>query len=237
MPRDLFGDVSNPARRVGSRKWYTVPLSMAAHTLALVLLVLVPLMATGVLPTPHDGSTVMLVEPPPLPSPPPVTVRRNPETPSVNPNVAPTEAPAEIAPEPPDLDTEFQNTGDGIGVVGLGDGKTVDDLMAPPPPPPPPSPPQEPVRPGGQVRIPQKVHDVAPAYPVVAKEARIQGVVIIEAVIGTDGRVTNARVLRSLPFLDDAALVAVRQWVYTPTTLNGVPVPVIMTVTVQFKLN
>ena len=81
------------------------------------------------------------------------------------------------------------------------------------------------------------MHDVVPIYPTVAREARIQGPVIIEATIGTDGRVQSARVLRTLPFLEDAALAAVRQWVYTPTLLNGVPVPVIMTVTVMFQLN
>ena len=67
--------------------------------------------------------------------------------------------------------------------------------------------------------------------------ARIQGIVIIEATIGADGQVVNARVLRSVPLLDQAALDAVRQWQFTPTLLNGVPVPVIMTVTVTFTLS
>jgi protein TonB len=61
-------------------------------------------------------------------------------------------------------------------------------------------------------------------------------VVIIEATIGADGTVTDSRVLRSIPLLDEAAIDAVRQWVFTPTLINGVPVPVIMTVTVQFTL-
>jgi periplasmic protein TonB len=60
--------------------------------------------------------------------------------------------------------------------------------------------------------------------------------VIIEATIGPSGKVTDAKVLRSIPLLDNAALEAVRQWEFTPTLLNGVPVPVIMTVTVQFTL-
>jgi protein TonB len=60
--------------------------------------------------------------------------------------------------------------------------------------------------------------------------------VIIEAIIGPDGRVQEAKVLRSIPLLDAAALDAVRQWQFTPTLLNGVPVPVIMTVTVNFTL-
>ena len=64
----------------------------------------------------------------------------------------------------------------------------------------------------------------------------MQGVVILEATIGTDGHVTDVKILRSIPLLDAAALDAVKQWEYTPTTLNGQPVPVIMTVTVNFTL-
>ena len=59
---------------------------------------------------------------------------------------------------------------------------------------------------------------------------------ILEAVIGPDGRVTDVKVLRAVALLDDAAIAAVRQWKYTPTLLNGVPVPVIMTVTVNFTM-
>jgi len=70
----------------------------------------------------------------------------------------------------------------------------------------------------------------------VAQAARLEGIVIIEATISSSGRVVDARVLRSSPLLDEAALAAVRQWRYTPTLLNGVPVPVIMTVTVQFTI-
>ena len=60
--------------------------------------------------------------------------------------------------------------------------------------------------------------------------------VIIEATIGADGKVIDTKVLRSVPMLDQAALDAVRQWEFTPTLLNGAPVPVVMTVTVNFKL-
>jgi protein TonB len=66
---------------------------------------------------------------------------------------------------------------------------------------------------------------------------RVQGLVIVEATIGRDGRVTEARLLRSIPMLDQAALDAVNQWEFTPTLLNGVPVPVIMTLTVNFTLS
>jgi protein TonB len=92
------------------------------------------------------------------------------------------------------------------------------------------------VRVGGDVREPRKVLDVAPVYPPLAAKAHVEGVVIIEATIDTRGRVVNATVLRGVPVLDEAALEAVRQWVYTPTLLDGVPTPIILTVTVRFRL-
>jgi len=101
---------------------------------------------------------------------------------------------------------------------------------APPPPPP------APVRVGGNIKAPTKTKDHKPVYPAIAQSARVQGVVIIEATIGPDGKVQDARVLRSIPLLDAAALTAVKGWEYTPTLLNGVPVPIIMTVTVNFTL-
>ena len=81
-----------------------------------------------------------------------------------------------------------------------------------------------------------KVRDAAPAYPDIAKQARVQGIVILEAIIDPGGNVTNVRVLRSIPLLDQAAIAAVKQWKYEPTLLNGVPVPIVMTVTVNFAL-
>jgi protein TonB len=101
----------------------------------------------------------------------------------------------------------------------------------------PPPPTQAAVRVGGQIKEPKKLKHVAPIYPDIAKQARVQGVVILECTISPQGKVTNVTVLRGIPLLDTAAVEAVKQWVYTPTLLNGVPVPVIMTVTVNFKLS
>ena len=95
---------------------------------------------------------------------------------------------------------------------------------------------QSPLRVGGNIKAPTKTRDVRPAYPAEAQAAKIEGVVIIEATINEEGRVVNACVLRSIPLLDDAALQAVGGWEFTPTLLNGAPVPVIMTVTVNFTL-
>jgi TonB family protein len=106
-----------------------------------------------------------------------------------------------------------------------------------PPPPPPPAPGDDgALRVGGEIKAPVKLRNVSPVYPQDAQDARVQGVVIIEARIEADGTVGRARVLRSIPMLDDAAVGAVRQWEFTPTLLNGAPVPVIMTVTVNFTL-
>jgi len=92
------------------------------------------------------------------------------------------------------------------------------------------------IRVGGKIEPPIKINDVKPVYPAIARNAGVTGAVIIEATIGPDGKVIDAKVLRSIPMLDQAALDAVRQWEYRPTLLNGVAVPVIMTVTINFRL-
>ena len=116
----------------------------------------------------------------------------------------------------------------------------------PPPPPPPPTPPAgwaefkalvdqlQPVRVGGGVKTPMKTRDVKPVYPPLALAANVQGAVIMDVLIDATGRVVDARVLRSIPLLDHASLDAVRGWEFAPTSLNGQPVAVLMTVTVNF---
>ena len=73
-------------------------------------------------------------------------------------------------------------------------------------------------------------------YPPLAHAAGVQGVVVVEVTIGTDGRVVDVRTLRSIPPLDEAAVVAVRQWKFMPTLVSGVATPVIMSVSVRFTL-
>jgi TonB family protein len=91
-----------------------------------------------------------------------------------------------------------------------------------------------PVRVGGAVANPQQITHVAPVYPEAARRANLTGVVILEVAVAPDGSVSNARILRSIPLLDQPALDAVRQWRFEPTLLNGTAVPVILTVSVQF---
>jgi protein TonB len=88
------------------------------------------------------------------------------------------------------------------------------------------------------VKAPVVRHRVDPVYPEEARRARVAGIVIIEAVIGKDGRVKSARVLKPLPFgLDEAALDAVKQWTFDPGTLDGQPVDVVYTLTVNMRVN
>ena len=231
MPRDLFGDVTRPSISIGNRKWYTVPLSLFTHSFAVGLVIALPLLAPAVMPAVFaEGPTWIVPSPPPPPPPPIKKIEPQPE-PIVRQSF-PTEPLIGIAPERQQPESGWEPATAGPGIV-IGDAEPGMFFLPPPSPPPPP---REPVRIGGQIRSPQKTHDVRPAYPQLALAARVQGIVIIEATIGADGRVINARVLRSVPLLDQAALDAVRQWEYAPTTLNGVAVPVIMSVTVTFTL-
>ncbi len=87
---------------------------------------------------------------------------------------------------------------------------------------------------GGNIAPPRRLAYVPPVYPALARQAKVGGIVIVELLIGTDGSVGDARVLESAPMLEQAALDAVLQWRYEPTLRNGVPVPVQMTVTINF---
>jgi periplasmic protein TonB len=102
---------------------------------------------------------------------------------------------------------------------------------------PPPVEPDGPIRVGGDVTRPEKISGPNPQYTEIARKARIQGVVIVEAIIDKGGNVTNVRVLKPLPMgLDQAAVDAVQNWKFKPATLNGKPVDVYYNLTVNFRL-
>ena len=207
----------------------TLTLSIVAHVIAACALIIAPLFATDTLPEPRSATEFIAVTPLVPPTPPPVRVVRQPRV-DARPDAAPLVAPQGIRPEPPiESSNDLPVVDDRAIVFGSSDVPIGD--VAPPPPPPPP-----PVRVGGEIRPPQRITDVAPVYPPIARAAGVGGIVILEAVIGEDGAVRDVRVLRSIPLLDGAAIDAVRQWRFTPTLLNGQPVPVVMTVTVAFKL-
>jgi protein TonB len=146
--------------------------------------------------------------------------------------VAPVQVPEEIAPEDPGLGLGIED-GDGVGVEGGVPGGVVGGLvggLADSPPPP------QAVRVGGDVVAPRKIHDVGPVYPELARQAGVQGMVILECGIDERGRVTNVDVLRGVSLLNQAAIAAVKQWIYTPTLIAGRATPIVMTVTVRFAL-
>jgi periplasmic protein TonB len=220
----------------------STPLSVALHGAALAAVILVPLLGRTelpeVAPTVHAFFAEPLAVAPQPPPPPPPSSKSVPSSKAVlrpaEPATftAPVETP-ESVPEDGGLDLDIE---DGVpgGVEGGVDGGVVGGVVGGLPPVAPP--PVAPARVGGQVKEPKKLKHVAPEYPLLAQEARVQGVVILEVQVSPHGRVTSASVVRSVPLLDQAALDAVRQWVYTPTLVDGVPVPVIVTVTVNFNL-
>ncbi len=240
MSLDLIHPSSGNGRPPRATPFVAVPFSIAAHVVVLAAALVIPLMATDVLPTPREVMALIQAVPAPEPPAAPMAVRAVPAAVAqaiVDQHLAPLNAPSAIGDESGVSIPKDTGLGDlklPAGVVPGIEGGAIDELSRPPalaPAPP------APVRPGGNIRPPQKIFDVRPVYPDLALQAKIQGIVIIEATIGTTGLVENAVVLRSIPLLDRAALDAVRQWRYTPTLLNGVPVPVIITVTVRFSID
>jgi len=218
-------------------------------------LILVPLVFPQVLPQMQSLVSLVAPGPPPPPPPPLATVRPRG---TVAPHLfrcaicAPVSIPMhaiQIVDDLPDA-----APGETVGVVGgFGDGvpggMLPDFLRSLPAAVPPPRPAvAEPVKPAAPAAIPRYrvggvvqpatlIHRVDPQYPPLARQARISGTVELEGVIGIDGRVHELKVKSGHPLLIKAALDAVSQWLYRPTTLNSQPVEVIMPVTVTFRLN
>ena len=238
MPAELLRDVTQSSRSIPTRRLSVLPVSVAAHAAAAIAFLIIPLAAEVELPAlmPHAVADYMLakVEPPP-PPPAPIaagegaTVQHATGVPIVAPNTIAEERPSVAVPTGAEV---IGGIDPGSGVIG-GLGPTI--AIEPPAPVKTQGPPA-PVRPGGDIREPKKVVDVPPVYPALARAGNIEGVIILEAVINVRGEVERLRVLRSVPLLDGAALDAVQRWRYTPTLLNGVPVPVLITITVRFTL-
>jgi protein TonB len=215
--------------------------SIVMHAIVLVVLALADLwMPIGGWPTPR---TVMAFEPPPrivhlddikLPS----ESRRPPQRAGGAVQLtqaAPIAAPPGVAPEVAGQEAIGFST---TGMERVGDLDSLPGGISMPPAPvalPPPQP-KTAIRPHSGIKPPARVVYVAPVYPLAARLAHKEGVVIIEATIDEQGNVTGTQLLRSIPLLDEAALVAVRQWKFSPTLLNETPVSIVMTVTVNFTL-
>jgi protein TonB len=226
-----------PARPLGR----VLPLSLGLHALAAAGLLAVPFLTPEALPEPARRPMGGLIVAPQAPARVVTEVRtgggavrrerRQPQRPS--------EPAPSVAPAAPTSGETGEAESDGTDSVGAcpdcvldGDPSGSAGFSFEPSAPPEPAV----VRVGRGVEPPRKLRHVAPLYPELARRARVEGTVTLECVIDPQGRVAQARVLSGSPLLDAAALDAVRQWLYTPTRLGGVPVAVILTVTVRFEL-
>jgi len=242
----MFQDVLFvPARNVRVRA-AVLPLSALAHGLLALLLVAIPLIRSGDLPR-VELTGVFLAPPPPAPPAPPPKAKG--KLPAARTRIKPVASVAAGAPGPlvapvaiPNVINEepldWGGAGDGVdwgvdyGAAGAYPKNFIGDALY-----------QilgneaEPVRAAGEVRMPRLIKRVEPLYPEIARQARVQGIVILEATTDLYGRVASVKVLRSVPLLDGAAVEAVRLWVYEPMLVNGRPRGVVFTVTLRFELD
>ncbi|HZP48073.1 MAG TPA: TonB family protein [Vicinamibacterales bacterium] len=217
--------------------------SIASHAIVVGGVLAAQALDTGPLPSPRSaltfaGSIPVRIADIPVPRPPRRATSSSHESgaPAATTSAPPFLPPQGIQPETASPSIAIDPRGGG-GLVDVGfgvDGAVLGDPVYTPGPPPAPIP--RPVHTGGDVAPPRKIAHVDPVYPALARASHVSGVVILDATIDTHGRVVDVRVLRSIPLLDQAAMDAVRRWTFTPTRLNGVAVPVIMTVTVNFTL-
>lgn len=231
----------------GSRPW-TVVVSFAGQTALVALMVLVPLMQSGII-VPGRLVNILTAPPPPL-APrvievaPGATRARSASTP--RPYFDPVlRQPARVPDRiligedvPPQAFTS-DNAPPGVpgGIPGAGGTALIETpvIAAPAPREAKPDPVAR-VRVGGVVQAGKILRQVSPVYPEIAKQARISGQVRLEAIISKDGRIENLQVLSGHPMLVRAALEAVQQWVYRPTILNGEPMEVMTVIDVNFTL-
>jgi periplasmic protein TonB len=223
-----------------------VVVGIAGQVALVGVLALIPLIYTEALP--RASLIDVIVVPPPPPAAPPARgsqpirpVGRTPE--AKGPLTTPPRIPPMVALE--DFDVPPEEPGPSpVGTVpgGVSGGTGVFPyriVTAAPPPPPLPkehAPRPKQIRLGGQVEAAKLIFQVKPEYPLLAKMARIQGTVRLEAVISTDGTIQHLRLLAGHPLLSKAVMDAVALWRYQPTLLNGEPVEVLTEIDVNFML-
>jgi protein TonB len=237
------------AAKTNNWKRATIPIAYVCEVLLVGVLVLIPLIYTEALPKAQLMTFLVAPPPPPPPPPPPaaappvhvihkVTVEDIMKAPTVIPK---TVRKVVDEPEPP------PNTAMGVvggvpggmpgGSVGGVLGGVIGGVLSGPPPPPPKAATPKRIRVGGQVEQALQIFAPKPEYPPLAKMARIQGVVRLEAVISKDGVIQDLKMVSGHPLLVKAALEAVSRWRYKPTMLNGEPVEVVTEIDVNFTLS
>jgi len=236
----------NPLR-TGS-KAFDVAISIALHVILIGTPILLGLFFTDTINIKQYASMLLVAPPPPPPPPPPATnvVRAAPVHrvfTSGGKLLAPTVIPKEIAQlkesplEPDSFGVEGGVPG-GVpgGQMGGVIGGVIGGVSTSVKPPLPVGKPTAPIRVGGRVKPPKPIVQVHPEYPLLAKQARIQGQVQIDAILDEQGNVVEMRVVSGPPLLHQAALDALKQWKYEPVYLNDQPIAVEMIVTINFQL-
>ncbi len=236
----MFDDLleSTNEKKKTNKGWGFI-LSGAVQAIILAVLILIPLIYTEALPKAMLSTLLVAPPPPPPPPPPPAPVKTiiKPVARLITSGklMQPRAIPKEVAvfkeaELPPDV---ISNAGATGGVFGGIPGQGMVSAMAPPPPKP--TAPTR-VKQGGNVTAASIINQTRPLYPALARQARIQGNVVLHAIIDKDGKVAQLEVISGHPLLVQSALDAVKQWRYKPTQLNGDPVEVDTTITVTFTM-
>ena len=249
----MFKDLVESSGRSEPRSRTSLFVSCFVHGVFLLILLLVPLLHYETLPA-QILTRVIPPDPPPPPPLPPLpppasqTARRAAQTEVSLPDfTVPTQIPDTIPPpemgEIPDLaalNSGHRGVPEGVGFGPVTQGVWVPgNTLAPSPPPPPPPPPaveKTPIRVTTGIQSAKLIRRVEPTYPPLAVRARVQGPVHLQLTIDEVGTVAEVRIISGNLMLVEAAVDAVWKWKYSPTLLNGEPVPVIATVTVNFVL-
>ncbi len=247
----MFETIDQSQRSNPWKRFSMLLISIGAHTLAILALIILPLLFLNVRGDLLAWVIASPLAPPPAP-PPQLPPSGRPAAPQrevthITQFIPPVETPRGLPPAPDEPASTGSTGVPGFsfpGIPGAPFGPTGPggpniglpvSVGAPLPPPPPPAH-REAVRKGGDVLASKLVRKVEPVYPNLAKLAHVQGVVILQVTVDEEGNVSDIRVLRGHPLLEEAAVQAVQQWKYSPTFLNGEPVPVTAAVTVIFSL-
>lgn len=239
-----------------TRRPWTVVVAFGGQVIVIGALLAIPLLFVQSLPMAQLASSILLAPPPPPPPPPPPApavhvakaIHTAPRKMELSQLIAPTTIPKQVAAinDIHELPPPSEISGVVGGVPGGVPGGVISGVIgglpsAVPPPPPPKVEPPKPATParvriGGNVQAAKLIREVQPYYPVLARDARVGGTVRLQAIISKDGRVKDLKLLSGQPLLVQAAMDAVKQWIYKPTYLNGTPVEVLTEVDVNFHL-
>jgi protein TonB len=236
MPSTLF-DQTFAGTKKNTRPFGTISISILLHTIALGVLVALQL-STGLAGPPIISHLRAFAVEPDLPKPPPPAVTPPPTAAAVtvDPHAVPFEAPSKIELETPALPVTASPGVPADWMTGLMPSLSAPPAVAKSAAPEAPARPTGPLPVGGDIRPPERLTYVPPAYPEIARIAHVEGKVVVEATIDEWGVVKNVVVRQSVPLLDKAAIDAVSKWRYAPTRLNGQPIAIVMMVTVTFTL-